>query len=622
MSVGAQLQAALRDIRRVEDICSTAVSELQRLDDKNSELRRVAELKEKEHVETVLHLQEENSKLRNVLRRQAETSTLARQEIDAVAQLRQESARWKERSEVLAARLRSVPLEYRPREWAVECPHEILLLIFRQCLVPGWLVRGGSRERPPSVGTVYANDLRTKASLPLVCKAWNQVATEVLYASVYLGSVGQLVAFGRSLELRGRLGWLVLRVDIGCFIPRGYYPPIRIRNAAHLLLSPDYRASCRLPSLGGTITSLDFGSLVDKTLLDGALATLHTQLLHLRLSLSEDTLTISRSLHFPLLEVLTVRIQDTSEQSILWDWTMPALRTMVIVAERFSDHEDDFQKWTPRLLRSFAQGITTLSLKPPGVGQLLLGDIPALCPQLQHLIIPARPETNTLEPPAVLVQAHPTVRFLDIWCQGHAKSPPPSNLNTPDLSVFRAGFPALETCRFLDATFAYLDMLPIECPPGLPAARGEIAVSNVDATNDELLAASTDVSRPHPTWMAIIDECVGPRAVNWNGDLDDIQINGVEEWQSDGDWQSETPEGSDDDGDASSSYVYESHSSDAESAAASDASNDDDALSELQTTEAGEPFSNSWEFHMDDEWEATREEVLEMFSGMLEESIP
>ncbi|KAL1940408.1 hypothetical protein VTO73DRAFT_8980 [Trametes versicolor] len=83
---------------------------------------------------------------------------------------------------------------------AAALPHEILLEIFTKSTPP-------PHEYDPSIiqgsnSSWLRQCLRTKKSLPLVCRAWNPPATEVLYSDIVFRRVGQIVALAETL------GWM------------------------------------------------------------------------------------------------------------------------------------------------------------------------------------------------------------------------------------------------------------------------------------------------------------------------------------------------------------------------------------------------------------------------------
>ncbi|KAF7321970.1 hypothetical protein MKEN_00719500 [Mycena kentingensis (nom. inval.)] len=604
--MSVDVQATVRNLTRFEGICSTAARELMRLDEENSKLRLANE--------EVQCLREENSMLKDVLRHQAEAFKLVQQEADAVGRLRRDNAHWKERSEVLAARLRSVPLEYRPREWA-ECPHEILLLIFHNCLAPGWLLRG---TRELSSGWLYGQDMKMKTALCLVCKAWNPVANELLYEQVRLRSIGQVVAFAHALQARCSLGNLVTGADISCFVPRGYRavfesetqrivdlcPRLTHFGAVPVFLLPG--VPFRLPKLNPTITSLEFTTAVDALLAGEAIAQLCGGIRSLCCTISSfPTAETTTELEFPALEHLVLRLGLTSApmESSLRKWAMPALRKLSMIEE----FPNDARLWATTalsVLKAYGTGISTLTLKAPPRARPFESTIP--CSKLQHLVLASSGGGSQV---SLFIPSHPTVRLLDVWCNSHYDQP---TLELPRIEALKAGFPALEACRFLDVTFAYLTSMPFEFPPEPPVARRDFEVLRPESVVMHMIAHGQPTTLPRPAWTTIVEE-FGLASVNSRWDLDEPPI-GSAEWEpdaeSDGEWLPPPRDGAESEG--SSSYESDTDSCSMCDSSGAEATTEADSLDVISEGREAQD-----EFYAEEDWQVTREEALAIFSGIV-----
>ncbi|KAJ7354681.1 hypothetical protein DFH08DRAFT_985506 [Mycena albidolilacea] len=148
----------------------------------------------------------------------------------------------------------------------------------------------------------------------------------LLYENVVLRRILQPSVLVRALESRERLGFLVKRLDIDCFVPRGYYQlhddvdDLRrilalCPNLSHFGFLPPFRTPripSTLPALGSSITSLECnGSILYFVILPS--------LLQLSDTLKSLTLPIPSTyddghpvLLFGILEDLHLRLEEDS----------------------------------------------------------------------------------------------------------------------------------------------------------------------------------------------------------------------------------------------------------------------------------------------------------------------
>ncbi|KAJ7053395.1 hypothetical protein C8F01DRAFT_1167340 [Mycena amicta] len=75
--------------------------------------------------------------------------------------------------------------------------------------------------RPPFPQTTRSTDWRTKLALARVCKTWNRIGVELLYANPTLSTIGQLPALVETLEARSDLAALVRSLEVCYFMPPG-----------------------------------------------------------------------------------------------------------------------------------------------------------------------------------------------------------------------------------------------------------------------------------------------------------------------------------------------------------------------------------------------------------------
>ncbi|KAJ7071954.1 hypothetical protein C8F01DRAFT_1361405 [Mycena amicta] len=508
---------------------------------------------------------------------------------DEIERLQTENAELKETVRLLSSRL----MKYQSRVSVAELPHEILLMIFRKCLPPSWML---VRELIPD--SLYATDLERKTFLALVCKAWNRVASDLLYGNVHLRSVGQVVSFARALETQSGLGPIVRHLELSCFVPRGYRAIFEAETSrildlcprlGHLGFVPNFLIPTmvyQLPRMNPTITSLEFTPDVDFTIVLAALTQLCRGLRSLSLPFSETYRDTYPRLNFPVLEELRalVLVPVKSDRALstpppsLWNWSMPVLQRLWLVSRARASGNGSRESWlvcAPLFLDAFGTNISFLSLHVANLGEPII--LRVRCPKLKHLVITTSYWRSRAVP---TVESHAGVRYLDVWCQWNAEMEP-SRLHLPDVHKLKSGFPCLVACRFLDASFIHSHRLPLEFPPGLPAFRGEIVFEGPDGHSED----ANDDHLPLPDWWETILDFVDPASVYRQYDLtDSVPFEDLGDpytvstcWTSDKD---ESDDGVYSDGD-SDSFVDEGHGD---------------------------------EFYSEELWEVDRDEALEIFS--------
>ncbi|KAJ7071953.1 hypothetical protein C8F01DRAFT_1101959 [Mycena amicta] len=512
---------------------------------------------------------------------------------DEIERLRRENAELKETVRRLSTRL----MKYQSRVSVAELPHEILLMIFRKCLPPSWML---VRELIPD--SLYATDLERKTFLALVCKAWNRVASDLLYGNVHLRSIGQVVSFARALETQSGLGPIVRHLELSCFVSRGYRAIFEAETSrildlcprlAHFGFVPNFLIPtmvCKLPRMNPTITSLEFTPDVDFTIVLAALTQLCPGLRSLALPFTESYVDTYPQLNFPVLDELRVLIFMKKDENSgmlapsLWNWSMPVLQGLWLVAMPNNISYRSRISWlafAPLFLDAFGTNISFLSLHVANFWEPTI--LRVRCPKLKHLVITT---TRRWQDPSSCamptVESHAGVRYLDVWCQCNAEIEP-SRLHLPDVHKLKSGFPCLVACRFLDASFIHFHRLPLEFPPGLPAFRGEIVF---EGPRHRTSIYETDLRLPLPGWWRTIVDFVDPASVYSQYDLTDTARFEGHELEEDSGWypngapDEDSDEGLYSDGD-SDSFVDEGHEG---------------------------------EFYLEEDWEMDRDEVLEIFT--------
>ncbi|KAF7305923.1 F-box domain-containing protein [Mycena chlorophos] len=464
----------------------------------------------------------------------------------------------------------------------LDIPPEILFMIMRHILPPTWILRG-IRELTP--GSPHIADLAAKSTFALVCKIWNQVATDLLYSDVHLRSIGQVVAFSRALETPRALGQLVRQLHLICFVPRGYKEVFsgetrRILDNCPLLVHFMYAGQqptdpalewtgndtlSALPPMPSSLTSLEFTADVAPELFIPVIAevcaVLQTLRVPFRVDLHQQHPHYPR-LDFPVMEELHIVIwvptgigpslADSERSKKIWDWTMPSLRRLWLSCPGsegllVQQIMPAWSTYAPQFLALYGKKLVFLSLH---VGCMALHTpipIAAACPRLTHLAVttmsPGRAGGYTPEY-EVIGDRHPRVEHLDVWCRwntsacvewGSDENPDPDfhepvELDVPIFDKLKGGFPSLRTYRVLDGTFVHLDRLPLDFPPG---PQDDIALQ---------AQAQDDDSDRIPAWSAAIQAHIHPKAVfsyfdleSWASDDDELDSDYCDESNTD-DW--------------------------------------------------------------------------------------
>ncbi|KAJ7282841.1 hypothetical protein C8J57DRAFT_1296688 [Mycena rebaudengoi] len=481
----------------------------------------------------------------------------------------------------------------------IELPHEILLIIFRYASAPSWLLnRNGYLEASHSI---LCSDLRMKIAIMGVCKNWHQIGIELLYKNVALRRIGQLPAFVRALEGRVGLGALVCRLNLSCFVPRGYSLLFQRETQKlislcprleHIAFNPPFTVPTLayvLPPIGSTITSLECSSAVDAFVVLDLLIRLCNTLRSLSFTPPESWDDNGPELVFENLEDLYVRIALPPLK-----WTMPRLRRLWSAGSCRSGQ--DVNGW----FSAHGPALIFVSWRSKNG---YIRDILTRCPALEHLVIeehrvraPFAPLWFTLAPPpashwvygpsplAAASWKHDTLKSLDIW-----KEYSRFNVASFGIDDWKKVFPALCTYRILDDTFGYLVDLPMRAPPyaGQQRASG--------------LSPSLPESIQDRDSMAIVREFIHPESVDGfpfgsirdiNGELED-----------------------DDEGNSSSGDEYVDDEEDDGGSVDSDDDSDSDSSGSCFTGSEGDLQD---EFYIDEHWEVDRAKALDIFSGTLD----
>ncbi|KAJ7045966.1 hypothetical protein C8F04DRAFT_455626 [Mycena alexandri] len=336
-------------------------------------------------------------------------------------------------------------------------PPEILLVILRGALPPVWVLHGDLTST--SRDSFHHCDIRMKLSFVNVCKSWHDVGMELLYETVILYRIGQLPTLVRALEGREGLGSLVKHLDITFFTPRGYTallesdtrrlfelcPRLSRFGFAPAYLNPGLTHV--LPPLASTITCLDYGDIVQMSMILPSLVQLHRTIRSLSLTVT-TTPYDGPQLNFDSLEDLHLRLaQDHTfpEEK----WAMPSLRRLWLRS---------VIKWAApwgvgRLLGVYGSTLTFLEWDQ---GTRDLKAMLESCPELQHLVLTFH--SWNVGSISIGHLSHKKIETIDIW-----RTWP--TFDRRPIFDHLGGFTALRSIRDLDSTYKCFWDLPVRVPP-------------------------------------------------------------------------------------------------------------------------------------------------------------
>jgi hypothetical protein len=178
-----------------------------------------------------------------------------------------------------------------------------------------------------------------KLAIGGVSKNWHVIGLGLLYGAITLRRICQLSTFVRALEAREGLGSLVRNLNLTYYIPRecnalhhqetkrifqlcprllhfGFKPPFIIPAPLNIL-----------PRISYTITSLEYGSAVEFSLIFPTLVQLSASLRSLSLSIQATYEPVDETLFFEKLEDLRVRFAFDS-MAPTPNWTVPVLQRL------------------------------------------------------------------------------------------------------------------------------------------------------------------------------------------------------------------------------------------------------------------------------------------------------
>ena len=342
-----------------------------------------------------------------------------------------------------------------PSKWP-RLPHEILLHIFRLTIPP-------IHQHDPSImagpRSPWLAALRTRKALTITCKSFHGPAMEVLYEDIVLRRMGQIPALSRtlgpapnpgtafdiatlvkSIRLDSCVVWVpcaeVVREDLDLIFRRctalrsfSFHPNRQFITISKGLPSPEERSDGFNPAwfldpdgpvgyslrarLSTSLQCLD----VDVESNEQLLTALHSCLadsprlevlkianpMHANYS---DAIFSLPTLHLPALRDLQLYAVHRYVQDYITDkWQLPQLRSLTIVK---------FKAFPESILRNHGAGMTYLNVGTPYLSRCntsrlsALEHLSALCPVLEHLVIPAWTISDSL------VIHSPTLYVFDV----------------------------------------------------------------------------------------------------------------------------------------------------------------------------------------------------------------
>ncbi|KAJ7280262.1 hypothetical protein C8J57DRAFT_1567536 [Mycena rebaudengoi] len=322
-------------------------------------------------------------------------------------------------------------------------PPEILLLIFRNAVPPGWLLEG-TESLASGSSSIFAYDLRMKLSILAVCRRWNQLGMELLY-HCGLGGLASCRYFYALYKVANGSGEVKQVFDL---CPRlaqfGFIPTFIVPGRPSLL-----------PTISSTVTHLEYSRTVEFADVVPSLVQLSRDLIFLALTLPVAASNNGSELSFDNLEDLRLLLNFEGFTLAASKWAMPKLkRTWLRYLDRIPELETlDLSKFQP-FFDAFGRTLTFLSWNLPATD---LQHILDLCPILDHLVVSDwRLHGQRLD--VKRLWRHKAITVIDVWV-----SWPVPRLTR--VQYLQETYPALRAHRCLDHTFIHLWDLPARIYP-------------------------------------------------------------------------------------------------------------------------------------------------------------
>ncbi|TRM66777.1 hypothetical protein BD626DRAFT_627263 [Schizophyllum amplum] len=371
-----------------------------------------------------------------------------------------------------------------------DLPPEILLLIFKRSVAPAFLISPSYSVYEES----WMECMRTKQTLSLVCRLWQQVAIELLYEDIGFRSIGQLAALLETLTTKPQLAHLVRSLTVACHIAphtasvyigdllsilrmcqRLHTISFRVHGVSQNHVSP---LPVRPTTPFAHVVNLHFAeapsSLQD---LLPILTNMSPRLQSLRIVLANSDTTPVPKLIFQAMTTFiltTPWINQSSIRDVAKKWIMPCVEnvtfslsvylpipspppTMVILEDAFQTFANRNGSRIRYLQLHAAYCVYT------GAGMKYSVDIQPMlrhCPLLEHLVLPA----NMRHP-----ISHPTLKWIDVW--------EPHQLSCRDIwtevdNLTKVVFPRLRGVRTIDCALSLMMDLPRVIHPDVCAGLG------------------------------------------------------------------------------------------------------------------------------------------------------
>ncbi|KLO08347.1 hypothetical protein SCHPADRAFT_908696 [Schizopora paradoxa] len=486
----------------------------------------------------------------------------------------------------------------------------------------------------------WAKDLRTKKVLNRVCRSWHDIATPYLYDRIYLHRIGQLVALVKVLEKSTfggqRAGYAPLIHHIhGRFLVPPNWEDIYDRYVVRLLELCDsvwtfsWRPVWRYPNIEPVLAQCSWVNIMLLAVLSArqTLGSLRKPTLPLNRSRSQDHMPVPEAdfkLTLENLEDLTceasepVHIEGLS--IIASSFIMPKIRKLKIDAPPNSPLAANLKVSDPQfiygILETHGAKLSSLTLGFHWMTNGMMkcvSSILDLTPALKELQLSSF-AFNAFNPDHVVAGPYPNLQKLKVlstvWCIATSDRSPNRSAHLENYLVMaadRKALPSLRTVGLLDRVFA---SVPLD---------GIIPLPSHQSAYTYLSEWAEKLSKRGITLVDVDDEIIAPTGSGrWIGrfvpsrsleedvhsDLDDLSFPSDDEEEE---GEGEEGQGVDDELYYESSE-YSSWDSEPEDGESDSTPEEEEAYSDVGSTEAMEIFENSLDASDDEDLDVTDSE--------------
>ncbi|EPQ51514.1 hypothetical protein GLOTRDRAFT_132882 [Gloeophyllum trabeum ATCC 11539] len=391
------------------------------------------------------------------------------------------------------------------RAGSSDLPVELIQAIFDRTFPPHYLLDPALEQGPNSP---WCRTLRDKKSAMLVCSSWRDVCVPLVYEHVSLRSVGQLVAFLRTLKGSSLydLKKIVKSVAIVCSVPDACKNAVQSSAVDILAMCSEVKGFTYSPFLGAhtddfydspetigidqhlpsSITSLALGRHVPASISVFQCLGRMPLLSELSLYVGEGDFPTSDDSHnipeieLPNLHTLSLSLERPFRLQIIHRLSTPSLTRLSLTLSKPNMYQTGtlFTELCD-IVANKGRSLQYLALEMC-IMNMSIAELIQHCPMLEHFVLSGR---------ASLTGSHPTLRFLDI-CNGTiglVGSGPDLDywfrelwLGRLDVSYLRASYPNLQSARVLDFALYHIPGLLDALPPRLGDAEGNLRLRLLD----------------------------------------------------------------------------------------------------------------------------------------------